>query len=156
MPHQSVKVVWAGSARIDLIVDDFRLLTEVLPQHLRHVGCLLQRRPVRHVNDHLELALVVEGQHLQVHPLQRNECHRREQQQHDAAHKHPAPSGIQDERGHHPAIETRRPALGLVLGIGTTLAYFRSSLSAAQGDTTKATIRENNMAAEAPIGIGRM
>ena len=35
-------------------------------------------------------------------------------------------------------------------------AYFLSSLNAAHGETTKATISENSIAAEAPTGIGRM
>ena len=61
-----------------------------------------------------------------------------------------------DQRVHHPAVQARGPAFGFVPGMSPPPAYCRSSLSAAHGETTKATINENSMAAEAPTGIGRM
>ena len=85
MPHQSVEVVGAGRARVNLIIRDFGLLAKINTERLRNAGRLLQRSPVRHVNDDLELALVVEGQHLHSHPFQRHERNRREQQHHHSA-----------------------------------------------------------------------
>ena len=74
MPHQPVEVVRTRGAGIDLVVLHFRLLAQVLPQFLGHARGLLQRGAVGHVDDHLELALVVEGQHLHFDQL---ECHQR-------------------------------------------------------------------------------
>ena len=46
---------------------------------LRHPGRLLERGAVRHVDDHLHLALVVKGQHLDAHDLQQGQRHHRQQ-----------------------------------------------------------------------------
>ena len=84
MPHQPVEVVRTRSARVNLVVLNFRLLAEILSQLLGDARGLLQRGSVGHVDHHLELALVVEGQHLHFDQL---ECHQRtgEQQHHHHA-----------------------------------------------------------------------
>src|SRR5579864_2613633 len=75
VPHQAVEIVRAGSASIDLIVDDFGLIAQIAPQRLSYARSLLERRSVRHINNHLELALVVERQHFHLDPLEGNKCH---------------------------------------------------------------------------------
>ena len=61
MPHQSVEVVGAGRTGVNLIIRDFGLLAKITAECLRDAGGLLKRSSVRHVNDDLKLALVVEG-----------------------------------------------------------------------------------------------
>ena len=105
MPHQSVEVVWPRRARVNLVVHHFRLLAQVLPQLLRHARGLLQRRAVGHVDDHLELALVVEGQHLHLHQLERHQRTREQQQHHHAAEEHPPPRCALQQRIHDSPVE---------------------------------------------------
>ena len=114
MPHQPVEVVRARGARIHLVVGHLRLLAEVLPQLLRHARRLLQRGAVRHVDDHLELALVVEGQHLDLDQLERHQRAGEQQEHNHAAEEYPAPLSVGDQRVHDPAIQPRGPAFGLV------------------------------------------
>ena len=106
MPHQPVEVVRPRGAGVDLVVHDFRLLAEITSQGLRDVRGLFQRRSVGHVDDDLELALVVEGQHLYAHPLQRNE---RDRPQGAARPRCPetasAVEALQNQRIHEAAIE---------------------------------------------------
>ena len=99
MPHQSVEVVRAGRAGVDLVIRDFGLLAQITAERLRDARRLLQRSSVRHVNDDLEFALVVEGQHLYPHPLQGNERNRRQQQHHHAAKEHPAATRHRESAG---------------------------------------------------------
>ena len=91
VPHEAIEIVRAGRAGINLIVDDLRLPAQITSQRLRHARRLLERRAVGHVDDHLELALIVEGQHLDLHPFQRDERDRRKQQHNHAAKKRPPP-----------------------------------------------------------------
>ena len=87
-----------------------------------------------------------------------DERNRRQQQHHHAAKKHPAATGIENQRVHDAAIQPRSPAFRFVpmLGAGSLARVVASNLNAAQGDSTKATISEKSIAAEAPTGIGRM
>src|SRR5581483_1465962 len=112
MSNQPVEVIGTGGAAVYLVVADFRLLTEILAKRLRHSGGLLQRRAIRHIDDDLKLALIVEGEHFHAHPLQRNECNRCEQQEYHTEEEHPATPAIGDERVHHAAIQTRGPTFG--------------------------------------------
>ncbi len=85
MPDKSVEVIRAGESGIELIVRHLRLLAEVLAERLTNACCLLQRGAVGHVDDNLELALVVERQHLYLHQLERNERDSGKQQENDGA-----------------------------------------------------------------------
>src|SRR5207244_9044168 len=80
--HEPVEVVGSRGSCVDLVIDDLRLLTQVAPQSLGYMCRLLQWGSIGHVYDHLKFALVVEGEHLDLHPLERNERHRCQQQQH--------------------------------------------------------------------------
>ena len=91
MAHQSVEVVRRRRAHIRLHVHHFGLLRASLrASALRHPRGLFERGAVRHVDDHLELALVVERQHLHLDELEVEQRHRAEQQEHDAAEEAPA------------------------------------------------------------------
>src|ERR1017187_11016758 len=124
MAHEPVEVVRTGGPGIDLIIDHLRLLAEILPQGLRHASRLFEWRAIGHVDDYLELTLVVEGEHFYANPLQRDKSDRREQQQYDTAEKHPAAARVADERVHHPAIQTSGPAFSLMPGLIATACMF--------------------------------
>src|SRR5579863_9457275 len=124
MTNEAVEIVRAGSPGIDLIIDNFGLLAEILSQGLGYAGRLFQRRPVGHVDDDLELTLVVEGEHFYANPLQRHKSDCGEQQQYDTPEKHPAAARIADEWVHHLAVQTGSPAFGLVPGMIATARIF--------------------------------
>ena len=72
---------------------------------------VLERRPLGHIHHHLELALVVERQHLDGDELERHERHRREEQEGDAGQKCQPHTAVPDEAGHRAAIQPRGRAL---------------------------------------------
>src|SRR5215469_744062 len=114
MTDQPVEVVRSGDACIDLIVDHLRLLGEIVAKLLSNVCCLLERGPIRHVNDHLKLAFVVERQHLDAYPLEGNKCHRSKKQNDNPSKEEPTNAWAEDERIHEPPIELCGPALRFV------------------------------------------
>ena len=69
MPHQAVEVVGAGGSCINLLIQDLGLLRKMMSKFLGDAGCLFQGCAVRHVNDDLELALIIEGEHLHANEL---------------------------------------------------------------------------------------
>ena len=74
LPNQAVEVDGCGRAGIGLVVGDLRQGGQMSAQLAQHRSRPLQRRSRRHVEHHLELRLVVEGQHLQLHPAQHRQC----------------------------------------------------------------------------------
>src|ERR1035437_5695851 len=108
MPHEAVEVVGAGCAGIYLVIGDFGLLAEIAAERLRYTRRLLEGSSVGHVDDDLEFALVVEGEHFYSHPFQRHEGNCGEQEHDDSTEKHPAATGIPYQRVHHAAIEIGR------------------------------------------------
>ena len=73
LPHQAVEVDRARDAGVGLVVLHFRHDRDPGRHFAQHARRPLQRRAGRHVDDHLELRLVVERQHLQHHQLDRRE-----------------------------------------------------------------------------------
>ena len=65
---------------------------------------LFERAAFGHVEDDLEFALVVERQHLDLHPADAHQRHRAEQQRHDGAEKNLTPAPLRDHRPHDAAI----------------------------------------------------
>ena len=88
--YQAVEVVGGGGAHVGLQVDDLGLLQCGAAQRIGRTGGLFERGSVRHVHDHLELALVVERQHLHFHELDIEERDRAEQQHDHTGEKAPA------------------------------------------------------------------
>src|ERR1019366_9969974 len=79
--HQSVEVIGAGRTSVGLVVQDIRLPCKFVTEGLGHTSRLLERRSVRHIDDDLQLALVVERQHLHAHQSGGHQCYR-DQEQH--------------------------------------------------------------------------
>ncbi len=109
MPHQAVEVVRRRGARVGLDVDDFFLMEHLLGQQPRDARGLFERGARRHVDDDLELALVVERQHLHFDEADVDQRHRAEQQQHDAGEKAPAQRRVVQQAAHEAAIQAREP-----------------------------------------------
>ena len=75
--HQTVEVVGRGGPDVHLVVGHLRHGADVVADLARDGGGLLQRRALGHVDDDLELALVVERQHLDHHALEQPRASRR-------------------------------------------------------------------------------
>ena len=75
LANQTVEGDGAGGARIGLHVQHFFLLRQIGAQVLQCSGGVFQRRASRHVDHHLELTLVVKGQHLHDDPLHASQSH---------------------------------------------------------------------------------
>ena len=75
---QAVEVVWARCPDVGFVVGHLGLCPDRVGERLGNAVGLLERRALGHVDDHLELALVIERQHLDTDPLHRDEAHRTE------------------------------------------------------------------------------
>ncbi len=90
LAHQAVEVDRRGGAGVDLIVGHLRHAGQVIAHLREHAGGLLQAGALGHVQHYLELALVVERQHLQDDQLVDGEQHRARDQDQDARQQQPA------------------------------------------------------------------
>ena len=129
-PHEivadeSVEIKGRRRSRVDLVVRDLRLLA--------HSGCdfacglrgAFERTAFRHVQDDLEFAFVVEGQHLHLHPADGHRAHRREEKSANGSEEDSACSPAAYERSHNAAIQPREKVL-LVLDTRMRSAAARS------------------------------
>ena len=88
--HQAIEVVGRSRSGVGLDVHHFPLLLRFLAQQLRHPRRLFQRGAVRHVDNHLELALVIERQHLDLDETGVEQRTGGQQQDHDTTDEAPA------------------------------------------------------------------
>ena len=109
--HQAVEVVRRRQADVTLHVDDAHVLQDFMGQLRGDTSRVLERRPLGHVHDHLELALVVERQHLDGDELERHERRRRQEQKGDTGQKGQPHTAVPDQAGHRTAIQPRGRAL---------------------------------------------
>ena len=154
MPHQAVEIVRRGGAHVGLQIDHLRLVERGAGQRIGGARGLFERGSVGHVHDHLELALVVERQHLDFDELEVDQRDGAEQQEHDAAQESPAQRRPVQDGAHHAAVQAREAVLLFAVGAEPWLGF--RIRTAAHGVTTKATSSEKTIAALAPIGMGRM
>ena len=89
MAHQSVEVVRRRRSHVSLDVDHFALLLRLFGQQLRDARRFFERGAVGHVDDHLELALVVERQHLDLDEAEVEQGDGGQQKDHHAADEAP-------------------------------------------------------------------
>ena len=83
LTHQTVEVDRRRGAGVDLVVGNFRYLTHVIGQRVEDAQRIFERRSFRHVHHDLELALVVEGQHLHDDRAYEDEAERHHDQAED-------------------------------------------------------------------------
>ena len=76
-----------GDARVNLIVRHLRFDADGGGDFARALRGVFQRAAFGHVEDDLKLALVVERQHLDLHPADAHQRHGAEQQADDAREK---------------------------------------------------------------------
>ncbi len=103
--HEAVEIERRGDAGVDLVIGDLRFRADGGGDLARGLRGAFERAALGHVQDDLELALVVEGQHFHLHPAERDGRHREQQQRGDRAEKKPAPARLREQRSHHAAIE---------------------------------------------------
>ena len=65
---QAVEIEGRGHTHIHLIIGHLRLVAQTGSDLASRLSRALQRTPLRHVEDNLELRFIVEGQHLHRHP----------------------------------------------------------------------------------------
>ena len=102
---EAVEVEGGGVAGVELDVPDLGDRGQVVLHAPRRFEGDLEGRPLGVIEDHLELALVVEGQHLDLDQLDADEGDRaREEREHEGEER-PARGGPRDERSHDAAVD---------------------------------------------------
>ena len=91
MAHQAVEIERRRHARVNLIIRHFRFGAHGGGNFARGLRGAFERAAFRHVENDLELALVVERQHFHLHPADADQRHRAKQQADDAREKNPTP-----------------------------------------------------------------
>ena len=84
MAHQAVEVERGGDAGVNLVIGHLRLDADGGGNFAGGLGGAFEGAAFGHVEDDLELALVVEGQHLHLDPAEADGGHRGEQQKDDS------------------------------------------------------------------------
>src|SRR5260370_41303434 len=112
MAHQTVEIERRGNAGVDLVIRDFRFDAHSRCDLARRLGGSFQRAAFGHVENNLELALVVEGQHFDFYKPDSYERHGNQQQANDAAQKTITPSRPRNQWTHEPAVKPRKKSLG--------------------------------------------
>ena len=154
--HQPVEVIGAGGSGISLVVQDIRLPRKFITQRLSDSRCLFERRAVRHIDDDLQFALVVERQHLHAHQSQRHERDRDQQQHRHSDEEQETIARGSNQRRHDAAIEPGSPVLGLGLQYLGALKMLAEKAERGPGRNHKSNQSEKSIAAEAPTGMGRI
>ena len=101
LAHQPIECDGACRAGVALQIADFRLAGEELTEIVQGRGGIFQRCARGHVDDDLELALVVKGQHFENHPLHHRQTDREHERRQNACEQQPplaraGQQGIQD------------------------------------------------------------
>ena len=92
--HQAVEVEGGGDAGVNLVIRHLRLDAHGGGDFAGGLGGAFQRAAFGHVEDDLELALVVERQHLHLHPAEADRCHGGKEQNDDARQEGQPPAGL--------------------------------------------------------------
>ena len=117
MAHQAIEVVRRGDARVGLEIDDLGLLLDDRGKLAGDACRLFERSPLGHVDDDLELALVVERQDLHLDEAGADEGHRTEQQHGDQRQKSVARRGMVEQRVHDATVEAGEAVLAFPVGV---------------------------------------
>ena len=117
VPHEAVEVERGGGPDVDLDVGDLGELPHLERQVPRDGVRRLERRPLGHVDDDLDLALVVVREHLDLGDLEIDEGHRQEEEDDDPADEGPALRRALKERREELLVEAVELVLLLRLGV---------------------------------------
>jgi len=117
VPHQAVEVVRRRRAGVRLQVHHLGVFQHLLGQAAGDHRGGLQGGPLGHVHDDLELALVVEGKHLDLDELDEDQSHRAEKE-HDHHQQEAVPVRRTVEQViHRPPVEPGEQVLLLVVPV---------------------------------------
>lgn len=107
LPDEPVEGDWRAGADIALVAFDLGYARQCARHVAERFVSALERRALGHVEDDLELGLVVEGQHLEDDRLDDDEATGKENQRDDAAEQHrtPAPCALAVEERHQQPVE---------------------------------------------------
>ena len=160
LAHQAVEVDRRGRAGIGLVVGHLGQRGQVRAQLVRTARGALHRRAGGHVHHHLELGLVVEGQHLQLHQAQ----HRQQQRAGRSARPRPRPAATgcaaaaRVEQRREDALNSGASLADMPCGCLAAASAGRALIRrrASHGVTTKATASDSSMPMLALMGIGLM
>jgi len=116
--HESVEIKRRGGAGVDLHVAHLGLAADGVGHLAGDAGGVFERGALGRVEHDLELRLVVEGQHLDLHRADQHEAAGEREQADDAAEKRPAHARPVEQRLHHAVIEARGPVVRRVVVVG--------------------------------------
>ena len=109
LANQPIEGDRACRSGVALQVAHLGLAREELPEVVQRGGGIFERRACRHIDDHLELALVVEGQHLKHDPLHHRQANRKHERDEDAGQEQPSLACAGQKRIQHARKQARKP-----------------------------------------------
>ena len=118
VPHQAVEVERRRRAGVHLVIGNLGDGGHGRSDLARDRGRPLQRRSLRHIDDDLELALVIERQHLHAHQLHGEHRHGQQQRDDHRRQESVAQTGLADQARHNPAVVAGGKALGGMRRLG--------------------------------------
>jgi hypothetical protein len=110
--HEAVEVERRGGAGVNLVVAHLGFGADGEGHLAGNAGGLLERGALGHIEDHLELRFVVEGQHLHLHGADADQPHRADGERGDDAEERPVPRAVLEQRPHEARVETRERGVG--------------------------------------------
>jgi len=113
--HQAVERIRRRGAGVALDARHRGIVQRLVRERRRNPGRRLQRRVLRHVDDDLQLVLVVEWQHLHRDQPQRHQRHGADEQHRDQPEEARARRRSRQQRSHHAAIQGGEPIVRLLL-----------------------------------------
>jgi len=105
MPHQPVEIIRSRGAHIHLDVFYFGNAHKIIRDLRDHLLRFCLCRTVRHIEDHLELILVIKGQHLHADQFQRDQQDHGNHQNPETPKKFVPDPGVIDQRIHIGAVK---------------------------------------------------
>ncbi len=117
VPDQAVEVERGRGADVDLDVGDLGQLPGALGQRASDAGGLLEGGALGHVDDHLHLALVVVGEHLDPYQTNGHQSHGGDEHHAHQSQKRPATPGSGQQRPEQTLVGPHEPGFGTSLGV---------------------------------------
>ena len=109
---EAVEIIRRSGAGVDLVVAHLGFGADGGGDFAGGAGVLLEGGALGEVQDDLELRLVVEGEHLDLHRVDPDQAHRADRGGGDNEEEGPAPGAVREERAHEALVETRERVLG--------------------------------------------
>jgi len=118
LTYQPIEIDRRCGACIDLIITHFRHRGDLSGQRHQHPVCLFQRSAFGHIDDHLELRLIVKRQHFKDHQFETDQADRKnDKYQHGRQHQvtRIAALCLSQERCKQPSEQGQQAAASIVM-----------------------------------------